>query len=164
MGSFDQTKLGNGKKGVQPLIFGHVTQGGERAANRNQLRRAFGNLFNKGLGKSPVLVKNSIAGPFRTSYNAGDVNTNYIEPTNIIYGRESNQVGGNNLSRLQVGGDGISGQNGNAMFSGNPRYVYDGSDYIRFKKLNAINKNYNDSAFGGDSGKTQQHAIRQVRK
>jgi hypothetical protein len=35
--------------------------------------------------------------------------------------------------------------------SGNPRHVYDGSDFIRYKKLAAINKNYNDKSFGGPS-------------
>jgi hypothetical protein len=50
------------------------------------------------------------------------------------------------------------------MFSGNPRFVYDGSDYIRFKKLNAINKNYNDLTFGGANNSQSQHAINRVRK
>ena len=31
---------------------------------------------------------------------------------------------------------------------GNPKYVNDSSDYIRFKKLSAKNRNYNDSSFG----------------
>jgi len=39
---------------------------------------------------------------------------------------------------------------GEAAFSGNPRYVYDGSDYVKFKKLQAMNRNYNDRSFGGD--------------
>ena len=89
--------------------------------------------------------------------------TNSIVPTNKKYGRESTQINGNNLARVQVRGDGVS-RNGGAMFSGNPRFVYDGSDYIRFKKLQAINKNYHDYSFGGAENSQSQHAIRNVRK
>ena len=44
--------------------------------------------------------------------------------------------------------DGVSA-NGKAMYSGNPKFIYDGSDYTRFKKLQAINRSYNDHAYGG---------------
>ena len=151
------------KRGKQPLITGHAVGGGERSANRRYLVKAFGNLKNTGLGSSPVLYNKNILGPFRSAYNAGDVITNSIVNTDIKYGRESSQVNGNNLSRVQVRGDGLN-RNGSAMFSGNPRFVYDGSDYIRFKKLNAINKNYYDYSFGGANNSQSQHAIRQVRK
>ena len=164
MSSFDQTKLGGNTKGKQPMLFGFMEGGNERATNRKYLTRAFGNLNNTGLGSSPALYSHNILGPFRTAYNAGDVITNNIESTNIKYGKETNQVGGNNLSRLQLRGDGISGQNGRAMYSGNPRFVYDGSDYIRFKKLQALNKNYNDKSYGGAENSQSQHAINRVRK
>ena len=42
--------------------------------------------------------------------------------------------------------------------------IYDSSDYIRFKKLQAINKNYNDYSFGGAENSQSHHAIRNVRK
>jgi hypothetical protein len=161
--SFDHTQLGGGSRGYQPKLLGHVVKGGERAANRTQLRRAFGNNYNSGLVSSPALYDKNILGPFRTAFNAGDVVTNKIKNTDSKYGKLSNQVGGNNLSRLQTRSDGNSSQNGTAMFSGNPRHVYDGSDYARFKKLNAINKNYNDSTHVGASNNATQHAFRKVR-
>ena len=164
MTSFKQTDLGGNPKGKQPMLFGFMEGGNERSTNRKYLTRAFGNMKNDGLGSSPALYPKNILGPFRTAYNAGDVITNNIEPTNIIYGREANQVGGNNLSRLQLRGDGISGQNGKAMYSGNPRFVYDGSDYIRFKKLQALNRNFNDKSYGGANNSQSQHAINRVRK
>ena len=40
---------------------------------------------------------------------------------------------------------------GGSEYTGNPRFVYDGSDYVRFKRLVAKNKTYNDSSFGGAS-------------
>ena len=165
---FSMNKLGgdntnNAIRGKQPLITGHTVGGGERSANRKYLAKAFGNMFNSGLNSSPVLYENNILGPFRTAYNAGDVKTNSIVATDIKYGRESSQINGNNLSRVQVRGDGLN-RNGSAMFSGNPRFVYDGSDYARFKKLQAINKNYNDETFGGANNSQSQHAINRVRK
>jgi len=39
---------------------------------------------------------------------------------------------------------------------GNPKYVNDSSDYIRFKKLAAKNRNYNDVSFGGDESSATQ--------
>ena len=144
-------------------LYGFIEGGSERSANRKYLAKAFGNLNNSGLGSSPLLYNKNILGPFRTAYNAGDVITNSIVATNSQYGRESSQVNGNNLSRIQVRGDGLN-RNGSAMFSGNPRFVYDGSDYIRFKKLQAINKNYHDYSLGGAENSQSQHAINRVRK
>jgi len=161
---FTPSQLGGNSKGMQPMLHGHMDGGNDRALSRKYLSRAFGNMINRGLGTSPLLYKNNVLGPFKTAFNAGDVVTNKIEPNNIKYGKLPNQVGGNNLSRLQVRGDGTSGQNGNAMYSGNPKYVHAGSDYIRFKKLQALNKNYNDTSYGGASNSQSQHAINRVRK
>ena len=153
MSNFNHTNIGNGTasiiKGYQAQpINGHTENGGLRAIYRKQLSKSFGNNYNSELGSSPFLYNKNILGHFRSSYNAGDVVTNKIINTDIKYGKLSNQVGGNNLSRLQGKGDGNSGQNGIAMYSGNPRYVYDGSDYARYKKLAAINKNFNDTTYG----------------
>ena len=161
---FTPKQLGGNSKGMQPMLHGHMDGGNDRALSRKYLSRAFGNMINSGLGTSPLLYKNNVLGPFKTAFNAGDVVTNKIEPNNIKYGKLPNQIGGNNLSRLQVRGDGTSGQNGNAMYSGNPKYVHAGSDYIRFKKLQALNKNYNDTSYGGASNSQSQHAINRVRK
>ena len=162
--AFTPSQLGGNSKGIQPMLHGHMDGGNDRALSRKYLSRAFGNMINKGLGTSPLLYKNNVLGPFKTAFNAGDVVTNKIEPNNIKYGKLPNQVGGNNLSRVQVRGDGTSGQNGNAMYSGNPKYVHAGSDYIRFKKLQALNKSYNDKSYGGASNSQSQHAINRVRK
>ena len=161
---FTPSQLGGNPKGKQPMLHGHMDGGNDRAVSRKHLSRAFGNMNNSGLGTSPLLYSKNILGPFRTAFNAGDVVTNNIEPNNIIYGRLPNQVGGNNLSRVQVRGDGTSTQNGKAMYSGNPKYVHDGSDYIRYVKLQALNKSYNDSSYGGAANSQSQHAINRVRK
>ena len=43
-----------------------------------------------------------------------------------------------------------------ASYVGNPRFVSDSSDFIRFKKLQAKSKTYNNNSFGGS---TPQDAI-----
>ena len=160
--TFSPSDLGKGKKGVQPLLFGHASSGNDRAVSRKYLTKAFGNLHLKGLNTSPALNSKNIVGPFRTHFNAGDILVNSPQSTNKIYGTEANQVGGINLARLQGKGDGIH-RTGNAMFSGNPRFVYDGSDYARFKKLQAINRNFNDETHGGASNNNNQSIIRKIR-
>ena len=86
MSNFKHTDLGEGIKGFQAKpINGHTENGGLRAVYRKQLSKSFGNNYNTGLGSSPLLYNKNILGPFRTSFNAGDVVTNRIENTNIIY-------------------------------------------------------------------------------
>ena len=43
---------------------------------------------------------------------------------------------------------------------GNSKFVYDSSDYIRFKKLSAKNRNYNDSSFVGNEHSGAQSSYR----
>tara|TARA_B110000305_G_C19320134_1_gene578508 strand:+ start:158 stop:646 length:489 start_codon:yes stop_codon:yes gene_type:complete len=160
--AFAQSNLGGGNKGFLPKSFGHMDGGNERAASRKYLAKAFGNMKNTGLGTSPLLYSRNILGPFKTAYNAGDVTTNGYGATDPKYGLAANQVGGNNLSRLQGLGDGVS-RNGIASYSGNPRFVHDGSDYTRFKKLMAVNNNYNDTAFGGANNSQSQSVLKKIR-
>jgi len=46
----------------------------------------------------------------------------------------------------------------------NVKYVYDSSDYIRFRKNQAVNQNYNDLSFGGDQSSGSQVAYRSIRR
>ncbi len=50
-----------------------------------------------------------------------------------------------------------------SFYTGNPKYVYDGSDYTRFKKLQAVNRNYDDKSFGGDRSHTAKVSLSRVR-
>ena len=45
----------------------------------------------------------------------------------------------------------------------NTKFVYDSSDYIRFRKQMAVNRNYNDAGFGG-ANNAAQSAIRAIRR
>ena len=50
-----------------------------------------------------------------------------------------------------------------ALWCGNPKWVYDGTDYVRFKKLQATNRNFNDVSWGGDRNNASQVARSRVR-
>ena len=156
--TFPQNTLGGGYKGTQPLLIGNIDSGSDRSSSRKHLAKAFGNLYNKGLGISPLLNSRNIAGPFRTSFNSKDILTTYNEATDNKYGYAANQVGGNNLSRLNPNFNGVS-RNGTAMYSGNNKFVHDSSDYSRFKKLQAMNRNYNDTTFAGSSTNTNNVSV-----
>jgi hypothetical protein len=46
----------------------------------------------------------------------------------------------------------------------NVKYVYDSSDYTRFKKNVSVNQNFNDITFGGDQSNGSQVAYRAIRR
>jgi hypothetical protein len=46
----------------------------------------------------------------------------------------------------------------------NVKFVYDSSDYITFRKNQAMNRNYNDRSFGGNDSNASQSAIRHIRR
>jgi hypothetical protein len=135
----------------------------ENPRNREILRRAFGNdaiRFNNS-NRLFFPQKSSKTTPFRTAFNAGDPNnTVNSAPDKSLLVQGSNQINRPMLhgSRLSLG-DGLSSRANGSYYTGNPRFVYDGSDYTRFKKLSAINRNYKDITFGGDQHNASQTTI-----
>lgn len=117
--------------------------GSTRGRDRRVLRRGFGR-FKKRIDSNPRIIT-----PFRQAFNAGDTAGTVNERTREA---ASNQLNGiapvNSLRRYERSRGAASG--GESNFTGNPKFVYDSSDYIRFKKLAAKNKTYNDKSFGGD--------------
>ena len=79
----------------------------------------------------------------------------------------SNQITGINritaLGGYKSAGDGVY-KSGTAAYCGNPKKVYDSSDYIKYRKLKAENRNYNDKAFGGDESHSTFTAINHIRR
>ncbi len=145
--------IGGGASGARGSGSG-MEGGGQRELERVTLRRVLGNTMFPG---NP----NNIT-PFRRYFNAGDTNGTVNSYPSRLLG-SVNQVTGNSMvSRLHTTGGG--NQFGEAFYSGNPKYVYDSSNYISYRKLRAVNKNYNDSSFGGSGGSTVAEALRRVRK
>ena len=158
----------SGMEGAQP-----------RAMHRQLLRTSYGNagylltnntniypLLNMQIDGAGVQTPYSVrTTPFRRAMNAGDIfgtvnkpaSTDVLpKPSNQVYPRKSSSFSWNIL------GGGVNQVSDGSAYVGNPKYVYDGADYVRFKKLQAINRNYNDSNFGGNDHSAQQSAYRRT--
>jgi hypothetical protein len=165
------SNLGAGNIGFQgiapPMIGGgagkHGNGGMIGGSERSQTRFSLVQAWNGQAATGRINGYDRKIGPFRVVNNAGD----FLSRQNYTSGG-SNQV--NNIRRGSTGyrilGGSIQTNLDNTQIpssSCNPKFVYDGSDYIKFKKLQSINRNYNDYAFGGDDNNASQVAIRRVR-
>ena len=148
------SKLGGGLPGFQPTLLGGgagvaggtgMVGGEERAIARHFNRQTMNTIcsLRKALGSQLLQSK---ATPFRTAMNAGDMLGTFDSGPLHALGH-SNQLYGLNGQRQHYRRDGV--HNGQAGFSGNPKFVYDSSDYIRYKAQRAKQLTYNDSSFGG---------------
>lgn len=102
--------------------------------------------------------------PFRAVTNSGDA----LSRTNYSCGGScqsfQSRPGLKGLSQRFGSIGGACDNSGVPPAACNVKYVYDSSDYIRYAKEKAINRNYNDINFGGDSSNTSQSAIRAIRR
>jgi hypothetical protein len=159
---------GEGFRGRMPApIIGH-NNNHEFAQTRFILRDSWNTTRHSGSSNRKRMVT-----PFRAVYNAGD-----------LLCRENYSCGGTCQSyQSRPGLKGLSahfGSNSNKCMPSvvwseaqldpsipastcNSKFVYDSSDYIRFKKNQALNKNYNDRSFGGNDSFATQSVVRRVR-
>jgi hypothetical protein len=161
--------LGGGLKGMMPQPVVDHDNSDQFAQTRFTLKSA----WNTG-SLSGSANKKRMVGPFRAVNNAGD-----------ILSRQNYSCGGTcqsfqsrpNLSGLKQHFGSVSTScNADVFYSSNqidPRvpasacntkFVYDSSDYIRFRKNLAFNKNYNDRSFGGNEYSGSQTASRAIRR
>lgn len=181
------SSLGGGMPGLSLSLLGGgsnirsgsgMNGGSDRAIERVQLREAFKtNNLNKDIN-GPVV--RAVCGPFRAAFMAGDKlgrNAQSAGGANQVTNVNGARVHGwkshagsvstaNSGQTLTIGG--LQFTTGTApgqtqIQSGNPHYVYDGSDFTKFKKLSAVNKNYNDRSFGGAGKSNQFTALNRVR-
>ena len=144
-----RSSLGGGLPGFQPKLLGGgggvaggsgMVGSSARARSRLLSRQAMNTSCN--LSASPYAGPRT--SPFRVVNNAGDVrgtvDKSPLEAANQLYGL--------NGKRQHLRRDSV--HTGPAAYSGNPTYVYDSSNYTRFKGLVAKQKTYNDLSFGGD--------------
>ena len=138
---------------ISPRVTNTTQQGNSNVAplgeasqiplDRSIIRRVFQNSRFRG---KPVGTTRWAQTPFRVALNAGDLLLRQTEP------------GGHNQIKGSVGAgqyrytlglvDSVTRGDG---ASGNQHYVYDSSDYIRYKKLRAKQYNFNDYSFGGSN-------------
>jgi hypothetical protein len=130
----------------------------EQTMSRRVLRSAWNTRYAYGIvNEGTVNEHKRVITPFRAVNNLGD----FLSRTNYVCGGP-NQV---NKSRpgMRIGSiisacdaTGVEG------YSGNPKFVPDSSDYIRFKKQQAMNRNYNDYKNGGDESNGSYVALMRV--
>ena len=127
----------------------------EQTMSRRVLRSAWNTRYATGTvnGQSRIIT------PFRAVNNLGD----FLSRTNYVCG------GPNQVNKSKPGlriGSIISACDSTGVEGStcNPRFVPDSSDYIRFKKQQAMNKNYNDSKNGGDESNGSYVALMGVRR
>lgn len=149
--------LGGGPyNGYSPKQITVAYKDSENVVSRKILRSSWNaNMLFTQKGKAPAV------GPFRGVNNMGDFlgRVNYScggpNPQNAVkpgYGRLIGSV------PEQCDGTGI------AATTCNPRFVSDSSDYVRFKKLSAMNRTYNDLSYGGDKSNASFVPLMAVRR
>ena len=167
------SRLGGGVPGFQPKLLGGGAnsksgsgmEGGQgRGKARIELRKAAGK-YNY-LRQANILLTKTGLTPFRQAFIAGDYKKYGKDP---YAGQDPrlpkiNQVNGLGPTLRYTNGGSISQDRGGATFSGNPRFVYDSSDYVRYKNLSAQNKTYNDKSFGGDDSNGSYTFLMAVRR
>jgi len=119
-------------------------------------------------------LKKSITTPFRAVNNAGD-----------LLSRENFSCGGScqtfqsrpNMKGLRTHFGSVSvscmpsvSYNSLQLLTNVPaaacnvKYVYDSSDYIKFLKQQAVNKNFNDYSYGGDQSNSTQSKLKSIKR
>jgi hypothetical protein len=148
--------------------FGSSDNSSSVALKRRILRKAFSSDKVRDVNGTVVFSK-SHAGPFRSSQHVGDPLTRLYQSCGGC-----NQVNDVN-SRVNLKQDSVSNAYCNVetkgvtplqvtLESGNSKYVYDNSLFIRFKGLDAISKNYADTSNGGNNSNGAYVALMSVRR
>ena len=122
------------------------TIGNEKASDEVMARRIVVKSWNTNYTNGKFNGKSRIVTPFRAVNNLGD----FLQRKNYICGG-SNQVNADKPGWKSHIGSIISQCDGTGVPSStcNVKYVPDSSDYIKYKKLQAQNRNYNDLKNGG---------------
>ncbi len=153
------SSLGGGMPGIANKLIGGgansnsgtgMVGGSARSRERFTLR----NGWNGSAATGRVNNRKVVTSPFRAVNNAGDLlcREYYCSGGSNQVTTVKNQFGWEILAgsvRHQNDGTGIPSA------SCNTKFVYDGSNYTTFKKMQAINRNYNDKSFGGSNNASQ---------
>jgi hypothetical protein len=162
-------KLGGGLPGLMPQPIIDHDNSDTFARTRFTLRDAWNTTSYSGSSNPKRIIT-----PFRAVNNAGDLLSRQDYSCGGSCQTPQSRPGLNGL-RSRFGSTSVSCQP-SVLWSStqvdsnipsstcNVKYVYDSSDYIRFKKNQAVNRNYNDRSFGGNESSGSQSAIRHIRR
>jgi hypothetical protein len=166
--------LGGGYQGYMPQSV-VTTEKGSFGSNdfdtlRFTLREAWNTTYPSQL---KAAKKKSIITPFRAVTNSGDLlsRDNYtcgggcqsfqsrpgMFGLSLRFGSVSKSCSGTLYSSNQIAPSVPSA-------TCNVKYVYDSSDYTTYLKQKSLNKNYNDSTFGGNASNASQSAVRAIKR
>lgn len=135
-------------------------KGSEQTHARSVLRKGLNMVNTNKTTQGTSTTYGRVTTPFRAFNNSGD-----------LLGRVHYSCGGPNPTSVSKPG---YARNIGSMFNNcdntgvpaascNVKWVADSSDYVKFKKLSAINKNYNDLGYGGDQSNGSYSALMRVR-
>ena len=161
-----------GYPGIQMRLIGggansNSGSGMEGGSSRERTRFLLRDAWNGNAASGTVKGVKVAITPFRAVNNAGDLlNRQYFTSGG------SNQVKTGrirlaaNQSASVLGGNIFTQANPTGIPSAttNVKYVYDGSVYTKFKKQQAVNRNYNDYSYGGAGGSNTFIALNRVRR
>ncbi len=146
-------------QGIAIRPIDRADHGSAHAVSRAHIKRGW-----NGMQASQTVAGNRprIITPFRAVNNAGD----YLSRQNYVCGG-SNQVGSALHRGLRhIAGNIISSCDGTNVAASvtNNKWVYDSSDYIKYKRLQAYSKNFNDSTSGGNAHNGSYVDLMRVRR
>jgi hypothetical protein len=153
--------------GSRPLVAMGSTQcDAETALKRKILRKT----FRPNTKVVNGVTVTSTAGPFRTSMNLGDFLSRQYQScggcnqVNDVNSRilRSKMGGSISNSSCDVAVNGITPRD-IPLKSGNTKFVADSSLYTRFKDIESINRNINDTSFGGNNSNGSYSFIMSIR-
>ena len=168
------SNLGGGLPGVSKVGFSNTQKDAETALKRKLLRKAFfkttSTSYMDGNTKRMVGDGSTLTGPFRASFNQGDIlnrkyqtcgGCNQVNNTNssILRPKMADSVNNSYCDTTTLGVTPLQ----IPLFSGNSRFVSDSSLFTKFKQLDTINKTYNDKSFGGNDHNGSYSFLQAVR-
>jgi len=151
------SNLGGGLPGISPVQTVNSFKNSGDVMSRRIIRNSWNGAYASGV----VNEKKRLITPFRAVNNSGD----FLGRVNYICGG-SNQVNASKPGWKGRIGSIISRCDGTGVPSStcNVKFVADSSDYITYKRQNAVSKTYNDSKFGGDESNASYSPLMAVRR
>jgi hypothetical protein len=125
------------------------------------IRKTIRNSWNNKYAVGVVNGHGRKIGPFKAVSNIGD----FLNRQNYACGNMPNPTQANSVIwRSRIGSIIKNCDNtGVEASSSNNKFVPDSSEYIKYKKIAAINRNYNDTTNGGDDHNGSYDAMMRVR-
>lgn len=144
MVNYTGTNLGGGYQGISPVQTINNYKSSENVMYRRVLRHGWNTQYATG----EVNGKTRAITPFRAVNGLGD----FLARHHVACDGPS-QVHGSRIVTKRALRNHIQScdTTGVPITSGNVKFVPDSSDYIKFKKLQAMNRNYNDKSNGGST-------------